>query len=323
MRRRCILFAAMMVFASGLACDQQKGKVDGLSGEDNTAVPRVGLVMKALTNEFFATMEKGAREHHAKHADQYELIVNGIKNETDVTRQVAIVDEMVASGIDAIVIAPADSKALVTALRRAQEAGVVVVNIDNRLDAEVLATEGIRIPFVGPDNKAGAKKVGNYLADTLNQGDEVVVLEGIKTAANGIARREGFEEAMKEAGIKIVDSQSAQWEMNNANKIAATMITEYPDIRAVLAANDSMAMGALAAIKSLGREDEIQVVGFDNISAIQTAIKEGHVLATADQHGDQLAVFGIEFALTLLEDENAEVADKETPVDLITVESFR
>ena len=82
-------------------------------------------------------------------------------------------------------------------------------------------------------------------------------------------------------------------------------------------------MGALAAIKSLGREDEIQVVGFDNISAIQTAIKEGHVLATADQHGDQLAVFGIEFALTLLEDENAEVADKETPVDLITVESFR
>jgi ribose transport system substrate-binding protein len=323
MRERGFLIAALILSISGLACDRQTTVNRSASEGQQGKVPRVGLVMKALTNEFFSTMEKGAQQHHSEHSDQYELVVNGIKNETDVTRQVAIVDEMVASGMDAIVIAPADSKALVTALRRAQEAGVVVVNIDNRLDAEVLASEGIRIPFVGPDNKAGAKKVGTYLADTLNQGDEVVVLEGIRTAANGIARREGFEEAMKEAGIKIVDSQSAQWEMNNANKIAATMITEHPDIRAVLAANDSMAMGALAAIKAAGREDEIKVVGFDNISAIQSAIQDGHVLATADQHGDQLAVFGIEFALTLLDDEDADVADRETPVDLITEESFR
>ena len=305
-----------------VGCDSpESDSVDPLSTTQET--PRVGLVMKALTNEFFSTMEKGAQKHQAENPKQYELIANGIKNETDVSRQVAIVDEMVASGIDAIVIAPADSKALITALKRAQESGVVVVNIDNRLDTEILLAEGLTIPFVGPDNKAGAKKVGRYLAETLERGDQVILLEGVRTAANGIARRQGFEEAMEESGIKIVASQSGQWEMNNANKITATLITEHPEIRGVLASNDSMAMGAVAAIKAAGRVDDIKVVGFDNISAIQTAIKEGTVLATADQYGNQLAVYGIEYALEMLGDQNAELADKETPVDLVTLESLR
>ena len=306
----------------GIGCNSPENDSDDPVSNPQTK-PRIGLVMKALTNEFFSTMEKGAQQHQSENPEQYELLANGIKNETDVSRQVAIVDEMVASGIDAIVIAPADSKALITALKRAQESGVVVVNIDNRLDTEILQAEGLTIPFVGPDNKAGAKKVGQCLAERLEPGDQVILLEGVRTAANGIARRQGFEEAMKEAGIEIVSSQSAQWEMNNANKITATMITEYPEIRGVLASNDSMAMGAVAAIKAAGRIDDIKVVGFDNISAIQTAINEGSVLATADQYGDQLAVYGIEYALEMLRDQNAELTDKETPVDLVTLESLR
>ncbi len=87
--------------------------------------------MKSLANEFFSTMAEGAKSHQAAHSDQYELIVNGIKDERDVSRQVALVDEMVGSGVDAIVIAPADSKALIPVLRRAIQAGVVVINIDN------------------------------------------------------------------------------------------------------------------------------------------------------------------------------------------------
>lgn len=306
----------------GIGCNSPENDSDDPVSNPQTK-PRIGLVMKALTNEFFSTMEKGAQQHQSENPEQYELLANGIKNETDVSRQVAIVDEMVASGIDAIVIAPADSKALITALKRAQESGVVVVNIDNRLDTEILQAEGLTIPFVGPDNKAGAKKVGQCLAERLEPGDQVILLEGVRTAANGIARRQGFEEAMKEAGIEIVSSQSAQWEMNNANKITATLITEYPEIRGVLASNDSMAMGAVAAIKAAGRIDDIKVVGFDNISAIQTAINEGSVLATADQYGDQLAVYGIEYALEMLRDQNAELTDKETPVDLVTLESLR
>ena len=82
-----------------------------------------------------------------------------------------------------------------------------------------------------------------------------------------------------------------------------------------------MALGAVAAAKSARRAD-VAIVGFDNIAAAQTAIREGKMLATADQHGDQLAVFGIEAALKILADPQATVEDVETPVDLITVESL-
>jgi ribose transport system substrate-binding protein len=277
--------------------------------------------MKSLANEFFKTMADGAEAHQRAHAGDYELIVNGIKDERDLSRQVALVDEMIAQGVGAIVIAPADSKALVSACRRAKEAGIAVVNIDNKLDDAVLADQGIAVPFVGPDNRAGARKVGEHLAKRLKPGDQVGVLEGIRTAFNGQQRRLGFEDAMKAAGVTIADSQTAQWEMDQANRIASAMLGEHPQIKALLCCNDSMALGALAAVKSAGRSGEVLIVGFDNIAAIRSAIKDGSVLATADQHADQLAVYGIELALKLLKGEKPP-ADTTTPVDLITAESL-
>jgi ribose transport system substrate-binding protein len=279
--------------------------------------PRIALIMKSLANEFFKTMADGARKHQGEHSSEYELIVNGIKDERDLGRQVALVDEMIAQHVDAIVIAPADSKALVSACKRAQEAGIAVVNIDNKLDSRVLAEQSVKIPFVGPDNREGAKLVGAYLAGKLKAGDPVGMLEGIKTAFNGQQRKLGFEDAAKEAGLRIVDSQSALWEIEPANKIASAMIGEHPEIKALLCCNDSMALGALAAVKAAGRGGQVLIVGYDGISAVADAIREGSILATADQHADQLAVFGIEFALKLIRGE-APPADKTTPVELIT-----
>lgn len=322
LRSRMTLLALVTFLIAGCG-SQPEGTVTATPAKPATGKPRVALVMKSLANEFFAAMADGAKQHQAKHAGDYDLVVNGIKDERDLTRQVALVEEMVASGVQAIVIAPADSKALVPVLRRAREAGVVVVNIDNRLDAEVLAAEKLAIPFVGPDNRVGAKKVAEHLAKTLKAGDQVVVLEGIRTSFNGAQRRLGFEDALKAAGIVIADSQSAQWDMAQANTIAASLLSRFPDAKAVLAANDSMALGAIAAVKAAGKTGAVQVVGFDNIPAVREALKAGTVLATADQHGDQLAVYGIEVALKLIADPKAPVADRETPVDLVTASDVK
>ena len=263
-------------------------------------------------------MAEGAKQHQSQNSQQYELIVNGIKDERDLARQAAIVDEMIAAKVQAIVVAPADSKALVPVLRRAKLAGLVVVNIDNKLDEEILKAESLSVPFVGPNNLLGAKSVGQHLAKSLKPGDQVAVLEGIRTSFNATQRRSGFEQAMNDAGMQIVDSQSANWETNQANTIAASMLNAHPDLKAILAANDSMALGAMAAIKAANKTDTVQVVGFDNISAAQESIRQGKMLATADQHGDQLAVYGIELALKLLQDPKSIPEDRETPVDLIT-----
>ena len=290
----------------------------GCRQEEADDRPTVALVMKSLANEFFKTMEEGARAHHEEHADEYNLKVVGIKNETDVAQQIDYVEQMMAQGVDAIVIAPADSKALVPVCKRAMDAGVVVVNIDNKFDREVLADKDVKIPFVGPDNRKGAKLAGAYLAARLEPDDKVAIIEGAPNAFNGIQRKQGFEDAMIAGNIDIVSSQTGYWETGKAEPIASALINEHPDLKAILCANDSMALGAVAALSAAGRLDDVHVVGFDNIAAVQELLREGKVLCTVDQHGDQLAVYGIEYALEMLEG-NAPPADKETPVDLIVV----
>ncbi|APZ94425.1 sugar ABC transporter substrate-binding protein [Fuerstiella marisgermanici] len=315
-----------LVFSALLAIFVGCGDSDSASTASNTSAtssdaPRIAIVMKSLANEFFATMAAGAEEHQKQNSDKYGLIVNGIKDETDLSGQVSLVEQMIAQQVDAIVIAPADSKALVPVLMRAQEAGIVVVNIDNKLDEEVLKSSDATIPFVGPDNKAGAKKVGEHLAAAMQEGDKVAILEGIQTSFNGQQRKLGFEEALTAAKLEVVASQSARWEMSIANQTAAGMLTAHPDLKAILACNDNMALGALAAVKEADRLAGVKIVGFDNISAVRQAIELGEILATADQHGDQLAVFGIEYALEAIETGKAP-GDKETPVDLITADSI-
>jgi ribose transport system substrate-binding protein len=283
----------------------------------DTGKPQVALIMKSLANEFFATMAKGAEAHHDAHDADYDLLVNGIKNETDLSEQVNLVEQMVAREAQAIVIAPADSKALVPVLKRAADQGVLIINIDNQLDADALTQSGLKAPFVGPDNRAGAKQVGLALAKKLQPGDAVAIIEGVPTAFNGQQRRTGFEDAMKEAGMKIVSVQAGNWEMEKANALTASILSEHPTLKAILCANDSMALGVVSAIQSAGKQGQILVAGFDHISAIQPMIADGRVTATADQHAGQLAVFGIEAALKILKG-GAPPTNQTTAVDLIT-----
>jgi ribose transport system substrate-binding protein len=306
------LAASLLIGVNGVAC----------SRKSTPGRPRIALVMKSLANEFFKTMEDGARAHQRAHAGEYDLVATGIKDEQDVGEQVRQVEQMIAERVDALVIAPADSKALVSACKKARDAGLEVVNIDNKLDPDVLEEKGLQVPFVGPDNRAGARAVGEYLAKRLHRGDKVAILEGAPNAENAVQRRLGFEDAMKAAGITIAASQTASWETGRANQVTAALISEQPDLEAFLCANDSMALGAVAALKAAGKSGQVLVVGFDNISAVQELLRSGAVLATADQHADQLAVFGIEYALEMLRSKAAP-RDRETPVNLVTREGVR
>jgi ribose transport system substrate-binding protein len=304
------LAAFICVFATMVSC----GRDAGAPPDER---PRIGLVMKSLANEFFMEMERGARAHQQQHRDQYELLATGIKDEVDVGGQINLVEQLVAQRVQAIVLAPADSKALVVAAKRALDAGVVVVNIDNKLDAEVLAQRGIRVPFAGPDNRKGARLAAEVVTKRLARDSPVAVIQGLPTAFNGIQRRLGFEDAVRDARLRLVASQAADWDTAKANQVAAAVVSEHPDVKALLCANDNMALGAVAAVRSAGKEGSIQIVGFDNIPAVRELVKAGRVAATVDQHAGQLAVFGIEYALEILKTKSTP-ADRETPVDVIT-----
>ena len=205
--------------------------------------PRVALIMKSLANEFFVNMARGAKLHQAENSDRYELIVNGIKDESDLAQQVILVEQMIARQVDAIVIAPADSKALVPVLKRARQAGLIIVNIDNKLDTTILQQSGISIPFIGPDNREGARVVAQHLAEEMQAGDPVAIIGGISTAFNAQQRQIGFEDAMKNAGMKIVSVQSGDWLQAKASAIASALITEHPDLKDNIWTNHTERLG--------------------------------------------------------------------------------
>ncbi|HWX12376.1 MAG TPA: sugar ABC transporter substrate-binding protein [Trinickia sp.] len=283
--------------------------------------PKVALVMKSLANEFFLTMETGAKDYQQQNASKFDLITNGIKNETDTAAQINIVEQMITSKVDAIVLAPADSKALVPVVKKAVDAGIVVVNIDNRLDPEVVKSKDLNVPFVGPDNRKGAEKVGDYLAKMLKAGDEVGIIEGVSTTTNAQQRTAGFKDAMQKRGAKIDSVQSGEWEIDKGNAIASAMLNQYPHLKALLCGNDNMAIGAVSAVRAAGKQGHVYVVGYDNIGAIKPMLRDGRVLATADQYAAKQAVFGIDVALKAISGhkKQAELSQvDETPVDLVT-----
>jgi len=287
----------------------------------DTEKPKVALVMKSLANEFFLTMEDGAKAYQKDHSGEFDLISNGIKDETDTAGQTRIVEQMILAKVNALVIAPADSKAMVPVIKKAIDAGITVINIDNQLDPTVLKSKNLTVPFVGPDNRKGARLVGEYLAKQLKAGDEVGIIEGVSTTTNAQARTAGFKDAMEAAQIKVVSVQSGDWEIDKGNKVAASILSEYPDVKALLAGNDSMAVGAVSAVRAAGKAGKVQVVGYDNINAIKPMLKDGRVLATADQFAARQAVFGIETALKIIKGEKVDSGTNgviETPVELVT-----
>ena len=312
-------FAGRLLAIAVLAAASAALPLSSAFADEAAAKPKVGLVMKSLANEFFVTMQEGAKDYQKAHPADFDMITNGIKNETDTAAQIDIVNQMILSKVNAIVIAPADSKALVTVLKKASDAGIKVVNIDNRLDPEVLKSKNLEVPFVGPDNRKGSRLVGEYLAKQLASGDKVGIIEGVPTTTNAQQRTAGFKDAMGAAGMKIVSVQSGNWEIDQGNKVAAAMLSEYPDLKALLAGNDNMALGAVSAVRAAGMAGKVQVVGYDNIAAIKPMLNDGRVLATADQAAAQQAVFGIQNALKLVKGEKVESVDGviETPVELV------
>lgn len=277
--------------------------------------PVIGLVMKSLANEFFKDMQEGAVKHAEQRGD-LTLVPVGMHSETDIDTQVNAVENFITKKVDAIVIAPADSRALVAPLARAIKAGIIVINIDVALDEQAKKQAGISLAFVGPDNRAGAKLAGDELAKTLGKGGKVVIIEGNPGADNAQQRKLGFDDAVKAGKLELIDSRTAHWETEEANSVFSNMLTAHPDIQGVMAANDSMALGVVKAIDAAGKAGKIKVVGFDNIPAVQPLLKEKKLLATVDQFGSQMAANGIDYAMKALAGEKLHGWIK-TPIKLV------
>ena len=263
---------------------------------------KIALVMKTLTNPFFVDMEKGARK--AEDELDVQLIVKTGAQETSIEQQIQIVQELIHEKVDAIVIAPGSSIDLVEILKKAQDAGIVIVNIDNRLDAEECRKQGlVDVPFVSVRNDDAAYLSAKTIADLINGPVQAAVIEGIREAENAELRRQGAVRAFNEnPNIEIVASESANWKIDEAYEQAKAIFKVYPSIELVFCANDMMALGVIQFLQEADRQD-VLLAGFDNLDDMRDAIRDGWAVATVDQQPNVQGYMGIVTAVKLLEGE--------------------
>lgn len=260
---------------------------------------KLALVVKTRNNPFFSPMIEQAESEAKKLGVVLE--VQAPAQETDKERQFAIVQDLTARKVDAILIAPADSKAIVPALKQAQAKGITVINLDNRVDGTAAGAAGIEsLSYVGADNEAGGKLAGEAMAKALNGIGKVVVIEGIRGADNAEARKRGFENAVK-GKLDIVASESANWDTQQAYTKCQSLLAAHPDLQGIFCANDKMALGAVKAIREANKKGKIAVVGYDNIPDVKQYLQSGEMKATIDQHPDSMGRYGVKLAVGVLE----------------------
>lgn len=312
MRRRVLLAGALA--AAGLTGARGVG-----------AVPpgklRIALVLKSVTDPFTMAMTHAAQNYQQHYASQFGLTIRGTTTESATSVQIKMVEDLIKAKMNAIVIAPTDSKALTAVVARGIKAGIIMITIDNPLDDASQDAAGISVPFVGPNNFNGATQVGRYLAARLKPGDEVGIIEGISADRNAQQRTSGCKDAMAAGGMKVVAIQAGDWDYGKGRDVASKMLNDNPQIRGLLCGNDNMAMGAVDAVRDAGRTGGVYITGYNDADAIKPLIADGRVLATINQFADRQAIFGIDVALKAVTEQRKQSELSrviETPLQLVT-----
>lgn len=245
-------------------------------------------------NPFWAAVEKGAVET-AKAMGNVDLTVLAPPAETDVATQVSQIEDQITKKVDAIVVAPTDVAGLNPTFDKAKAAKIPVLFVDTD------APWPDKVTFIGTDNRAGGKLAGEYIAKQLGGKGKVAVITGVMAQQTHIDRVGGAVDAMKAAGLEIVAQQPANSLRDLAQTVMENILTANPDVAAVFASNDLMALGAFEAIKAAKKK--VIVVGFDANPDAAKSILAGEMSASIAQNPYNMGKFGVENAVKVLKGE--------------------
>jgi ribose transport system substrate-binding protein len=290
---------------------------------DNTinTGPKVALVMKTLNNPFFIDMQNGAQAQAEKSG--VNLIVQAAEREVDVEKQMQIIENLIQTQVDILCITPSGSKEIIPAIVKANKANIPVIIVDSRVDSAALAEAGGEIAsFIGSDNFEGGRIAGEYIFKLLGGEGKVAVLEGIPGHETGDERLRGFHSVVDtKENITILSSQTANFERDQGFNVFQNIMQSFPDVDALFACNDMMALGAVEAITAAGKNNNIIVVGFDAIEDAKEAIIMGKIHASIAQHPYEMGVIAVKNAKKIIDGFKIPVYIP-VNIDLITKENL-
>lgn len=266
-----ICVVSLMVAGTVAGAQESKGKI--------------GLSVLTMTNPFFGDIAEAVEGEAAKHG--YEVIVTSA--EFDVVKQQNQVKDFLVQGVQAIILCPADSKAIGVAIKEANQAGVPVFTADIASldpDAEVVA-------HVATNNLEGGKQAGKAMIEALNGQGKVAILDHPEVESV-LLRTKGFLEVVNkanengEASIEIVSKLPGGGARDKSFRAAEDLLQAHPDLDGIFAINDPSALGAAAAIEKAGKSGQIQIIGFDGQLEGRKAIRDGVLYADPIQFPDKI-----------------------------------
>ncbi len=273
----------------------------------------IGLSLSTLNNPFFVTLRDGAQAA----ADRLGVELVVVDSQDDPGTEAANMEDLIAQGVDAILVNPTDADAIVPSILAANDAGIPVFTVDRG------ANGGEVVSHIASDNVAGGRMAGRLLCMFLGGEGNVVELEGIPGTSAARDRGAGFNAYLEEecTGLTVVARQTANFNRAEGLTVFENILQAEEAIDGVFAHNDEMILGAIQAAEAAGRAEDIVFVGFDAIDDAVQAVREGRLAATIAQQPAVMGQLGVETAAAYLAGEDV---PEYIPVDLalVTAESL-
>lgn len=304
--RKALAVTASVALAFSVAACNRDSSGDSADGADAATEGSITLALSTQTNPFFVQVRDGAQEK----ADELGVTLNVQDASDDAATQVNQVNNAATTGAGVVIVNPTDSDAIIPAVEALNQADIPVVAVDRSANGGDIAS------FIASDNVAGGAQAGTALAEAIGGEGEIIILQGIAGSSASRDRGAGFEEEIaNHEGISVVAKQTAGFDRAEGLNVATNLLQAHPNVKAIFAENDEMALGAIEALGDRAGTDVI-VVGFDGTTDGLTAVEDGRMLATIAQQPEELGARAVEEAAKLLRGEEA-VA--EVPVEVVTV----
>lgn len=293
------MLCALVLLGLLVGCGNSKPAPEAANGGNAGAAPaaapaaskkEIAVIPKGLAHQFWLTVKAGA-EAGGKELG-YEIVWQGPAKETEVAKQIGIVQDMISRRVSAIVMAACDSKALVPTIEQALKAKIPVITIDSGVDSD------LPLSFVATDNIAGAKAAADALAGLIGGAGKVGLIPFVPGAATSELREQGFKEGLAaHPQVQLVATQYCQSDVAKAMSITQDMMTANPDLGGIFAANEAAAIGAAQAIRAANKVGQVKLVAFDAAEEEIAALKEGVVQALIVQSPFNMGYLGVKAAV--------------------------
>jgi ribose transport system substrate-binding protein len=289
----CVLGLGVLLSGCGSSASPSASNDAKSSSSGKT---KVAVVLKSLNSDYWKIVEAGAKAAAQKYNVDVEVL--GPSAETEVEKQVSLIEDQITNKVNALVVAPSQPASEISVLQKAKEANIPVVLADTDADFPD------KVSFVGTGNLAAGKQAGEYLASQLHKGDKVAIIRGAMGDRTHDERTQGAEEALKAAGIEIATVQPADSDRNKALSVMENILQSNPDVKGVFGTNDEMALGAERAAEQA--KAKLVIVGLDGSPNALDSIKSGGMAASVAQDPYQIGFLSVEAAVKAVKGEKVE-----------------